>query len=50
MIAKPCPSTSNNYHSKSRFYISMNKPSIIQNDHLNNNENRTDDDYGGGGK
>jgi hypothetical protein len=30
--------------------MAMNKPSIKQNGHLNTNENRTDDDYGGGGE
>jgi len=30
--------------------MAMNKPSVKQqNSHLNTNENRTDDDYGGGG-
>lgn len=49
-----CSSTSNNHRQKkyfiNRFYMAMNKPSIKQqNSHLNTNENRTDDDYGGGG-
>jgi hypothetical protein len=46
-----CPSTSllsNNYRQE-KYYMAMNKPSIKQNGHSNTNENRTDDDYGGGG-
>ncbi|CAF1297607.1 unnamed protein product [Rotaria sordida] len=56
MIVEPCSSTSllsNNHRTqkylKNRFHMSMNKPSIKQNNHLSTNENRTDDDYGGGG-
>jgi len=52
-----CPSTSslsNNHRQEkyptNRFHMAMNKPSVKQqNSHLNTNENRTDDDYGGGG-
>jgi hypothetical protein len=52
MIAEPRPTTSNyreEKYFKNRFLMAMNKPSIKQNNHLNTNENRTDDDYGGGG-
>ncbi len=53
MIIESCSSISslsNNQYLKNQFYMAMNKPSIKQNGHLNTNENRTDDDYGGGGE
>ncbi|CAF2873348.1 unnamed protein product [Rotaria sp. Silwood2] len=60
MIVEPCscPSSSTSLLStnqrpqkylKNHFHMATNKPSIKQNNHLSTNENRTDDDYGGGG-
>jgi hypothetical protein len=42
-------SNNNNHHQQIQFNMAMSKPSIKQNGHLSTNENRTDDDYGGGG-
>ncbi|CAF3824404.1 unnamed protein product [Adineta steineri] len=44
-----CSTTSNNHRQQKYFHMHMNKTISKQNNHLNTNENRTDDDYGGGG-
>jgi hypothetical protein len=48
-----CSSLSNNHCQKlktKQFHMAMSKSTIKQNGHSSTNENRTDDDYGGGGK
>lgn len=58
MIVEPCSCPSNSLLSTNHrqqkyltdhFQTAMNKPSIKQIGHLSTNENRADDDYGGGG-
>jgi len=36
-------------HYSDKYYMAVNKLTIKQNGHGSSNENRTDDDYGGGG-
>ncbi|CAF3860279.1 unnamed protein product [Adineta steineri] len=48
-----CPTFSNNHCKQLKtqeYYMAMSKSTIKQNGHSSTNENRTDDDYGGGGK
>jgi hypothetical protein len=54
MIVEPCScptslSLSKNPRQQKYFHMHMNKPNGKQNNHMSTNENRTDDDYGGGG-
>ena len=47
------PSLSNNHCQQlksKQIQMAMSKLTVKQNGHSNTNENRTDDDYGGGGK
>lgn len=58
MIVEPgsCPKTSllstnhcQEKYLRKRFHMAVNKTSIKHNGHSSTNENRADDDYGGGG-